>query len=147
MDRVPLFVQHEVERLFQIPHALLLHGQLAVGDGVELHPLHQLLGSRLVQHLEQPLVLGHAQPGLIELQRRIVPGLGVFQQLLGLGQQRVHHPVCFRTSSATWRLNWAYFSSVSLPTGPEMMSGVRASSMRIESTSSMMAYACSRCTR
>ena len=48
-------------------------------------------------------------------------------------------PVCFRTSSATWRLNWAYLSSVSLPTGPEMMSGVRASSIRIESTSSMIA--------
>ncbi len=56
-------------------------------------------------------------------------------------------PVWFRTSSATWRLNVAYLSSASLPTGPEMMSGVRASSMRIESTSSMMAYACSRWTR
>ncbi len=55
--------------------------------------------------------------------------------------------VCLRASSATWRLNWPYLSSSSLPTGPEMMSGVRASSMRIESTSSMIAYACSRWTR
>ena len=91
VDRVPLFVEHEVEGLLQIPHPLLLHGQLAVGDGVELHPLHQLLDPGLVQHLEQPLVLRHAQPGLIELQRRIVPGLGVLQQRLGLGQQRVYH--------------------------------------------------------
>ena len=47
--------------------------------------------------------------------------------------------VCLRTSWTTWALNWAYFSSDSAPTGPEMMRGVRASSMRIESTSSMIA--------
>src|SRR5438034_8094060 len=45
--------------------------------------------------------------------------------------------VCFRTSWTTCALNCAYFSSDSLPTAPEMMSGVRASSIRIESTSSM----------
>jgi hypothetical protein len=33
----------------------------------------------------------------------------------------------------------AYSASVSLPTGPEMMSGVRASSMSTESTSSTIA--------
>ena len=47
--------------------------------------------------------------------------------------------VCFRTSCTTWALNCAYFSSDSLPTEPEMISGVRASSIRIESTSSMIA--------
>ncbi len=47
--------------------------------------------------------------------------------------------VCLRTSCTTWVLNCAYLSSASVPTGPEMMSGVRASSMRMESTSSMIA--------
>ena len=47
--------------------------------------------------------------------------------------------VCRRTSCTTWALYSAYFSSDSAPTAPEMISGVRASSIRIESTSSMIA--------
>ena len=46
----------------------------------------------LLQHLEQPLVLRHAEMGLVQLQRGVLPGLLVLQQPLGLGQQAVHHP-------------------------------------------------------
>ncbi len=55
--------------------------------------------------------------------------------------------ICFLYRAATSGLNCLKGVDVSLPTGPEMMSGVRASSMRIESTSSMIVYACPRCTR
>ena len=44
-----------------------------------------------LQQLEQPLVLRHAELGLVELERGVVPGLRIRQQPLGLGQQRVHH--------------------------------------------------------
>jgi hypothetical protein len=89
VDRVALLVQHEEERVLEVAHALLLERQLPVGDGVELHPLHQLLDPRLVQHLEQPLVLRHAQLGLVELEGGILPRLLVLEQLFGFGQQRV----------------------------------------------------------
>ena len=46
VDRVALLVEHEVERVLEVAHPLLLDRQLAVGDGVELHPLHQLLDAR-----------------------------------------------------------------------------------------------------
>ncbi len=44
------------------------------------------------------------------------------------------------------RANLLYVSAAWVP-APEMMSGVRASSMRMESTSSTMAKECPRCTR
>ena len=52
--------------------------------------------------------------------------------------------ICFLYSDATSGLNCLNGVDVSRPTGPEMISGVRASSMRIESISSMIAYAYSR---
>ena len=92
VDRVALLVEHEVERVLEVAHPLLLHRQLAVGDRVELHPLDQLLDPGLVEHLEQPLVLRHAELGLVQLERRVLPGLLVLEQPLGLGEQGVHHP-------------------------------------------------------
>jgi hypothetical protein len=90
VHRMPLLVQHEVERLLQIAHALLPHRQLAVGDGVELHALHQLLDPRLLHQLEQPLVLGHAELRLVELEGAVLSGLLVGQKPLGLGQEGIH---------------------------------------------------------
>ena len=57
---------------------------------VELHPLHHLLDAGLLQLLEQPLVLRHAQLRLVELDAGLGAGLLVLQQLLRFGQQRVH---------------------------------------------------------
>ena len=53
---------------------------------------------------------------------------------------------CCRVSCGTSLLMRRY-SSVLSSAGPEMMSGVRASSIRIESTSSTTAKASERCTR
>ncbi len=92
VDRVALLVQHEVERVLQVPHPLLLHRQLAVRDRVELHPLNQLLDPGLVVHLEQPLVLRHAELGLVQLERRLLPGLVVLEEPLGFGEQGIDHP-------------------------------------------------------
>ena len=50
--------------------------------------------------------------------------------------------VCRRTRRATAALCSKYIASLSFPTGPEMMSGVRASSMSTESTSSTIAKMC-----
>ena len=92
VHRVALLVQHEVERFLELPHALLPHGQLAVGDVIQLHPLHRALHARLVQHLEQLLVLGHAEPGDVELDAPASGSvLAIVEQRLGFGQQGVGH--------------------------------------------------------
>ena len=51
-------------------YCCLFAGQPAVGDVLELHLLHELLGALLLQHLHEPLVLRAAELRLVELQRR-----------------------------------------------------------------------------
>ena len=140
VDRVPLLVEHEEQVVLDVAELLLAGRQLAVGDVLELHLLHELLDARLLQHLQQALVLRAAELRLVELER---------------GRRRCRPSSSSRSPSAT-----SVFTSSRLPphqprdgrvvlartarrsrcpTGPEMMSGVRASSISTESTSSTIA--------
>ena len=65
----------------------------------------------------------------------------VCQVALGVADERVDQlGLLARRAGPTAALCSKYIPSFSLPTGPEMMSGVRASSMSTESTSSTIAY-------
>src|SRR3982751_7043534 len=69
---MPLLVQHEKQIFFDIAILLLASRKPAIGDVRELHLLHELLGSSLVQNLEQPLVLRSAELCFVEIKTRCV---------------------------------------------------------------------------
>jgi hypothetical protein len=132
VDGVPLLVHRVEEVLLQLVD-LLLHHVVALDLP---HHLHQ--AGVVGEHLLQALV---ARRALARQEQLLARGVGVALRdvLLGPGDQlvddarlppvQVHHAGLVR----------AYAAFASVPTGPEMMSGVRASSIRTESTSSTMA--------
>ena len=147
VDRVALLIEHEEQVFLDVAIRLLGRRQPTIGDVVELHLLHELLGARLLQHLHQardssgcraaPCTAGARPPPCRSFSRsRSASPTSVFTS-----------SVWRRTRRPTAALCSKYIPSFSLPTGPEMMSGVRASSMSTESTSSTIAYVCGRCTR
>ena len=139
-----LLVEDEVQHLLELAELLLLAGSLRSAMWSSSTRCTVLLDALLVEELQQPLVLRHAELRLVRLRRR----------WYGLARPPTAAPPRrrdrwrSRSAAAPARLPgcWtsAYLVSLSVPTGPEMMSGVRASSIRIESTSSMMAYVVAR---
>ena len=70
-----------------MPHLLLARGQLAVGEAVQLHALHQLFDTLLVEQLQQLLVLRHAELRFIEQRRALVLAVFLLEQRLGFADQ------------------------------------------------------------
>jgi len=128
-------VHHEVQVVLELPHLLLARGQLPVGEAVELDPLHQLLHARLVQELQQLLVLRHSELRLVEQYGAVVRGLLVREQRFALGDQVVRDRGLFPDQLHHLAVELGVLLVRLGANGAEMMSGVLASSMRIESTS------------
>ena len=89
VNGVPFFVEHVQHVVLDIAVLLLAPRQPAVGNVGELHLLHELLRSGLLENLEQSLVLGATQLCLVEIQRRFVVVAG-FERLLAGGDQRIY---------------------------------------------------------
>jgi hypothetical protein len=82
---VPLLVHREEQRFVQLVHPLLAHE-------VGLDLLDQLLDSRLVEQLHQPLVLGHPALGLEQPDTGLVIAVLVAvlpEELLGFGHELI----------------------------------------------------------
>jgi hypothetical protein len=138
VHRVALLVEHEEQVFLDVAELLLGRRLLAVGDVRELLLQDQLLDAGLLHHLQQALVLGAAHPRLVEAERgRVLVAGG--EGLLALGDEIVRELRLAAHQPRDGAVVLAYCLSPSLPTGPEMISGVRASSMSTESTSSTMA--------
>ena len=69
MDRVPLLVQYEQQIFLDIAVLLLVRWKPAIGNVLQLHLLHELLGAGLLKYLEQALVLGSAQLRFVQIER------------------------------------------------------------------------------
>ena len=83
-----------------------LHRQLAVGDGVELHPLHQLLDRRSrCSTLSSRLFFGMPSCAWYSLSAASCRVLSSSSSRSASASSVFTTSVCFRTSSATWRLN------------------------------------------
>ena len=89
VHRAATLVHDEIQIVFDVAHLLVARGQLAVGEAVELDPLHLLLDALLVQQLQQLLVLRHAELRLIQQLRALVTGIRIVEQRLGLADQIV----------------------------------------------------------
>ena len=140
VHRVPLLVEHEEQIVLDVAIRLLGRRQLAIGDVIELHLLHELLDARLLQHLHQALVLRAAELRLVQAQRRrvrvvLAPDRVSASPTSALTSSRLTRAPAARRRRCARRTS----PSFSFPTGPEMMSGVRASSISTESTSSTIA--------
>ncbi len=88
MDGVPLFVQHEQQIFLDIAVLLLVRGKPAIRDVLQLHLLHELLGTSLLKYLEKALVLGSAQLRLVEIKRGSV-AVTRLERFLTCGDERV----------------------------------------------------------
>ena len=88
VHRVSPLVEHEQQLLLDVAECLLRRRQLAIGDVLELHLLHELLVARLVHQLEQPPVLRMAELRLIELERRAAR-VARLEQPLAFGDEHV----------------------------------------------------------
>ena len=133
---VQFFINHEIQRVGDLVHAfvVLFHVDLL---GLE----HTGFDALLAEELNQCLVLRQALVAAVEgketlflffLVVRCYQALGVGKVLRGQFLLRFHQTFHLRAScSKSW--------SSPLGTGPEIISGVRASSINTESTSSTIA--------
>ena len=122
--------QFFLEREEFVLAGVLMEGKLGFVERAAVH--------RVFQQAQQRLVARLAELGLEQQQARLPRSCRRPASAFASLTRRLHSMVCLRTSCSMPGLNLSYWW-VETVAGPAMISGVRASSIRMESTSSTMA--------